>query len=373
VPGKLTVKSNGLLLSEGLTSRIVAKTGKKVNLFGLLDNEGVPFQSQEVFHDEPDGAAVFEWAETGGWVYVSNSEVIERGGGGVSAIYFDKDGKVIDYQHLLTGTTHNCSGGKTPWGTWATCEETNDGRIYQVDPFGIRPAEEMTIGKEGGHWEAFAYDIRNPAKPRFFATEDSNTGALRRFTPNETEWEDPWNILQADGIVDYLLLQPATGTFIWTDDKSAAKENAKDFYRNTEGLDVHLNQLFMTSKEQKELFILDLDDMTYQSHSTVYGAFEGQPDQVKRLAQDGLLYFCEEGGRENGVHARDENGWFYTILESNELNDETSGLAFSPDGKHMYVSYQHNGIIFDVWREDGLPFYGRTLDIKYHELRDSTS
>jgi hypothetical protein len=114
VPGKLTRRQNGLVLSEGLTSRMVARTGKYVSLTGFGDN----LMSEELFHDEPDGAAVFEWLETGGWIYVSNSEVKKKGGGGVSAIYFDKDGNVVDYRRLLTGTTMNCSGGKTPWNTW---------------------------------------------------------------------------------------------------------------------------------------------------------------------------------------------------------------------------------------------------------------
>jgi hypothetical protein len=115
VPGKLTRKENGLTLSEGLTSRMVARTGQHVPLTGFGDN----LMSEKMFHDQPDGAAVFEWLDTGGWIYVSNSEVITQGGGGVSAIYFDKDGNVVDYQHLLTGTTMNCSGGKTPWNTWS--------------------------------------------------------------------------------------------------------------------------------------------------------------------------------------------------------------------------------------------------------------
>ena len=41
-------------------------------------------------------------------------------------------------------------------------------------------------------------------------------------------------------------------------------------------------------------------------------------------------------------------------------------LAFSPDKKHMYVSYQGDGKIFDITREDGYPFGAHRLDIKYH-------
>jgi len=83
--------------------------------------------------------------------------------------------------------------------------------------------------------------------------------------------------------------------------------------------------------------------------------------------KNGILYFCEEGRSKNGIHGRDPNGSYFTILEG-DYDSETTGLAFSPDNRHMYVSFQHNpGLIFDVTRDDGLAFDGKILDIKYHE------
>lgn len=54
------------------------------------------------------------------------------------------------------------------------------------------------------------------------------------------------------------------------------------------------------------------------------------------------------------------------MLESPVFEDETTGLAFSPDARHLYVAYQTNGILFDVTRTDGLPFNAKTLNVKYH-------
>lgn len=205
--------------------------------------------------------------------------------------------------------------------------------------------------------------------PHFFVTEDAERGALRRFTPSVANWTDPWNLLHGPGSLEYLVLElgeGGRGTYRWTTDREEGKKSAKKIYPFSEGIDVYRNQLFFTTKERKELFILDLDGNTFERKSTRSGVFDGEPDQVKRIVGDGLLYFCEENGSANGVHARDQNGWFFTVFEADDFNDETTGLAFSPDAKHMYVSFQHTGQIYDIWREDGLPFTGQTLNVRYH-------
>lgn len=209
-----------------------------------------------------------------------------------------------------------------------TCEERENGRVLQVDPFGTRGMQEMTMDR--GYFEAFAYDIRDRDHPRFFVTEDKERGPIRRFSPSEKNWDDPWQLLHAPGTIEYLVLEPkggGKGTFRWTTDKGYAKTNAAMYYPFTEGIDVYEHQLFFTSKERKALFILHLDNKTFERQSTVAGVFDGMPDQVKRITGDGLLYFCEEGGIENGIHARDEHGWYFTVLESDTFNDESTGLA----------------------------------------------
>lgn len=368
MPGNLTTLKEGLLLSEGLDVRLIA-----------ISEQVVPYDqggwSSQLFHSQPDAGATFpDTSETnpGGWIYVSNSEV-DDGLGGVGAITFDKDGNVIHYHRVLNGTSMNCGGGRTPWGTWVTCEEVEfHGMIYQVDPTGKRPAELMTLGSEGGRWESFGYDVRNTSQPHFFATEDHSKGTVRRFTPDAPDWDDPWSILHGSGTIDYLMLFPNasenSGTYAWTTDIEAARKNAKLYFPMSEGMDIYKNELYFVCKQIKAMFVLDLDGDTYYRQSTIAGLFDGSPDQIQRVLGDStdLLYFTEEGGIDAGIHARDEYGQFYAVLESPIYIDETSGLAFSPDGRFMYLAYQNNGLLFAVWREDGLPFDEAHLDVKVH-------
>jgi len=88
-------------------------------------------RSKLKYHAMPDGAAVISLAD--GYVYISNAE-IKDGRGGVYGLYFDRNGRVVDYKMLLSGTSRSCSGGVTPWNTYISCEEVRDGQCWQIDP-----------------------------------------------------------------------------------------------------------------------------------------------------------------------------------------------------------------------------------------------
>ena len=71
----------GLRLPAGFTASLVGVSGQSV--------AGTPHR----WHDAPDGGACFSVPNGDGHVYVSNSEVPD-GGGGVSAVEFDVEGRV---------------------------------------------------------------------------------------------------------------------------------------------------------------------------------------------------------------------------------------------------------------------------------------
>jgi len=329
-------------------------------------------------HFWPDAGATFPSGENGGFYYVSNSEAFAVFGGGVYSFEFDANGELIDYFNILRGTTFNCGGGKTPWGTWVSCEEFfNRGYCWQTDPSGLFRAEKTAVTAEGGSYESFAYDDRNEV-PHFFVTEDAGYGPLIRFTPDEDAMNcyrqstprDRWCTLNS-GSHEYLNLIPddngsSHGSFEWIIDKGAT--NA-ELYAGSEGIDVHEGMLYFTSKSTSTLLTLDLDELTYVQESTKSGAFNGSPDQVKRMINDesGILYFCQEEGETRGIFGRDRTNQFFTVLEGLDYVIETSGLAFSPDKKFMFVSFQQVGSIWQFWREDGLPFDGEMVDIRHHD------
>jgi hypothetical protein len=219
--------------------------------------------------------------------------------------------------------------------------------------------------------ESFAFDDQDlDVEARFFTTEDSGSGPLVRYTPSTSAFKsnNNYDILTSQaGTYDYLVLNESDMTFQWSSDATAGATSASTFFPNAEGIDVFNRKLFFVSKVKKVLFELDLANLTWTKSSTLSGAFENQPDQIARIVGDGnYLYFCEDGGSACDVHGRDIDGNFFTLIRGDGYSTETTGLAFSPDAKFMYVSFQGNSNVFSFWREDGLPFSGVIADIKYH-------
>ena len=371
--------------------RVVARTNRTVLLGGGTEEEEEEAgevagerrrrrrRSAGPFLALPDHGATFPYPEDhptnpGGWAYVINSE--DEADGGAGTLSFDRAGNTVGYRKVLSGTRQNCGGGRTPWGTWISCEETRgrDGHIYEVDPFGRREGRRTSLG---GRFESFAYDVRDRNVPRFYVTEDHERGPLRRYTPADPDWDRPDEMLHGKGETEYLVLGGSEGgRFEWVRDLAAGEESAAEFFPAAEGIDCVGGELYFVSKVRRRLFQLDLDGGTFVSESTRDGAFTGGPDQLTRLVgKEDILYFTEDGSKHPGIHGRDASGRFFMILESSAYGtlgdrvDETSGLAFSPDGRHLYFAFQKHGIVFDAWRTDGRPFSGRTIDIKYHNLQ----
>jgi Bacterial protein of unknown function (DUF839) len=213
-------------------------------------------QSSILFHRDADAGAVFvdpNPNNAGGWIYVNNAEVhpidgVPTGQGGVGAFTMDAAGRLLEYKMVLTNTTSNCSGGRTPWGTWVSCEEYSDGQCWQVDPTGQRPTAPLTMTFTGrGPFEAFAMDVRNLDAPRFYVTKDDVWGDLRRWTPDDTASPLNWDTLHGTGQLDYLVLTPNSadngnsGTYAWVTDRYMAADNAKNHYPNAEGTIIELS------------------------------------------------------------------------------------------------------------------------------------
>ena len=114
-------------------------------------------------------------------------------GGTTTLVYNPATGKTEQEFLSLAGSDRNCSGGTMPWGSWITCEESDDlvatprGRLHgycfevKADPrLGLqKPVALKGLGRF--RHEAVACD---PGDGSIYLTEDRDDGLLYRFVPD---------------------------------------------------------------------------------------------------------------------------------------------------------------------------------------------
>ncbi|KUN40165.1 Tat pathway signal sequence domain protein [Streptomyces longwoodensis] len=390
--------------------------------YRVLSREGDPLRSGEgPVPSHHDGMAAFAGRHGRGGVHlVRNHEnrVDARipvpvtdgltydpaGKGGCTALALDARGEVVSERVALAGTAVNCAGGPTPWGTWLSCEETEDragtngytkdhGFVFEVD--GADPhrsgAVPLTAMGRFQH-EAIAVD---PRRGVVYETEDAFLkpfGLFYRFLPEKPlgglgslRAGGRLQALRVPDVPDLSSIQETGTTFDrveWVDvpDPLALGTPVRlqdfgprgithaqklegcywggrsvyfvsSFARGADGSAAdHFGQIWRYDPDHHRLTLV----VVFGPGTDVQLPGES-PDNIC-LAPSGGLMVCEDGNgaqhvfgvtRRGEVYAMARNAQNIGTAEQPEWG-EFAGVTFSPDGRTMFVNCYTPGTTFAV-------------------------
>ncbi|MER5215245.1 PhoX family protein [Streptomyces sp. NPDC002838] len=331
------------------------------------------------------------------------------GKGGCTALTLDERDNVLSERVAIAGTAVNCAGGPTPWGTWLTCEETEDkagtngytkdhGFIFEVHPADPLRSGAVPLTAMGRfQHEAIAVD---PKRGIVYETEDAFErpfGLFYRFLPGKPlaglgslRAGGRLQAMRVPGVPDLSSIQE-TGTCFdgieWVDvpDPSAAETPIRhqdfgpkgithaqklegcywggtcvyfvsSFARSAEGSAAdHYGQIWRYDPAARRLTLV----IVFGPDTDVQLPGES-PDNIC-LAPSGGLMVCEDGNGAQHVYGVTRRGEVYAVARGRQnigTPDEPewgefAGVTFSPDGRTMYVNCYTPGTTFAVtgpWR-----------------------
>jgi uncharacterized protein len=403
-------------LPPGFRYRAMGWTGQ-----ALADGTPTPprHDGMSVVSEDSDGLYLVRnheiWGDAGSFGH-ADLTFDPAASGGTTTLHFDPDrGELLGSWVSVAGTFGNCAGGRTPWGTWLTCEETvmspgdpvrsrpdarptnlteEHGFVFEVPPEGApapRPLRDM------GRFvhEAAAVD---PETGTVYMTEDRRRAGFYRFLPNTLGRLADGGVLQMARVVGQPDLTGGCPVGTTFDVEWVAIEAPSRAHRpgtmDSQGVfgqgEVQGGTAFARLEgcwfEGRALNIcstnggLVTSGQVWRFHpdaQTITLLFEspselviGHPDNICATPGGGLL-LCEDGDRQGMlIHGLRADGSLFrfarndVILPSatgDEFDDfrdsEWAGACFSPDGRWLFVNLQKPGVTFAItgpWTELGL-------------------
>lgn len=355
-----------------------------------LDNDETEHGAFEVGGGVPEGvdaSAIFDIAPNGDPV-----------AGGTTHLVYNLRTRQIEQSFLsLVGTERNCSGGITPWGSWLTCEESRTspnaaasqyhGYAFDVPATarGLVQAEPLrAMGRFNR--EAVAVD---PRAGIVYQTEDSGTGLLYRFIPDQPGELQRGGRLQALAIIDL----PSADTRNWDPELGLipAQQTLYTYWIDLDDVEAMEAPLQVRGYDQGAAWFARGEGIAWaidQTGGSAYFActsggpvlggqiwryipspYEGTAREVEapgrlilhyesadRSEMDmcdnivpapwGHLVICEDGPGRNAVKGVAPDGRIYTIAET--AISEVAGACFSPDGQTLFFNVQKAGVTVAV-------------------------
>jgi len=324
------------------------------------------------------------------------------GRGGTTTIEVDADGRTVRQYVSLAGTDRNCAGGRTPWNTWLSCEETErvldkpHGYVFEVDPFDQEANRDPVPIKALGRFPHEAVVV-DPDTFVFFETEDARNpnGCVYRWTPPEdllplgkgslrTLAEDAGSLqaLRATTSDGRLVRDLAEGTAVgtvysvdWVDvpdrdatDKSVRRQFSDDEVtrgRKLEGAWWGDGGAYIVSSFAREedgeasthagqVWFLDPAEGTLTLFLRFAAAEDDDdapdsPDNITVSPYGGVM-IAEDGEGQPHLLGATPHGRVFSFAKSEAAGGsaEFCGPVFSEDGRTLFLNQQRPGVTFAV-------------------------
>jgi secreted PhoX family phosphatase len=315
-----------ILVPEGTVPRIIARS-----------NHPVLSGNSRDWHLRPDGGGIMALND-GGWLYVSNSE-IDNGGGSVGVLRFDSNANITDYYSILENTHRNCSGTMTPWGTWLSCEEIDQGSVWECDPLDIAsPVQRLALG-------IFKHESAciDPITLQIYLTEDQPDSRFYRFTPDSINSGTDQIAAQgqlavagvANGVVDWLPISDPMAI----NTETRYQQPASTAFDGGEGITYHDGIFYFTTKGDNRIWAYTPQTEQLVKHVDADGFINSVDDIIPTI--NGDLLVAEDGRKTRIVNFPADSTTPLTMVRIlNHEKSEITGLAFNPAQTRLYFNSQ---------------------------------